>query len=544
MSASSVLKPALRRVFSICLFVSLVSCGESNSEQQSPDSTSNTLEVAASNELIRGITFEPDSLDPHKAMLQSEALEDLLEGLVVPTQDGGIAPGAAHSWSTEDGLTYHFALRRSAKWSNGDPVTANDFVFAWQRAVDPETASSCIEYFSDFGVANAEQIANGQKEAGSLGVRALDPYTLLVTLEQPIDYFPKILTSMCFFPLHRGTLEKHLDEWTRPGKFIGNGAFKLLRRNVGESIELLRNHEYWLANSVRLDKVTYLNLSNTALLTRYLADEIDITSSLPDDQFPRINRELPDEIVWEQPPGVFGFQVNTLKPPLNNPLVRRALAYALDRHIINTSVFNDGDPEAYTFSPPELLGLSAGTPAWKYWSQARREQHARELLTQAGYTKEKPLKFQMSYARDDNNTKMATAASAMWKNVLGAEVSLHAQEFKTLVERYRNADFSLVNWAHGASFNEPGELYASCCLNSSHYSNERLAQLLKKARIQFGQNSRNAYYSEAEEILSEDMPFIPVSHINRASLVKPHVKGIHKKHVRLPLSKDLWLTSR
>ncbi|WP_237068330.1 peptide ABC transporter substrate-binding protein [Microbulbifer guangxiensis] len=531
----------------LCLtaaFSYLVGCSESKNQDIHPEQVSSAPVDSQIKELVRGIVLEPDSLDPHKAMLQSEALEDLLEGLVVPTQDGGMAVGVSQSWITDDGLTYHFKLRQDAKWSNGDPVTAQDFIYAWRRAVDPRTASSCIKYFTDSGIGNAGSIANGEVDSQTLAVEAKGPYSLSVTLERPMGYFLQLLTHKCFLPLHEETIEKHADAWTRPEFFVGNGAFSLSERKIGERIALARNPTYWNAGNVRLDMVTYLSGSNTALLTRYIAGDVHITASLPDDHFPQIQAELPDEIAWVRPNGVFGFQVNSQKPPLDSPLVRRALAYALDRHTINSRLFNVRKPDAYTLSPPELLELPTGKPEWQQWSQAHREDRARQLLSEAGYSRENPLRVQLSYTRSENNTKLALAASAMWREILGAEVTIQQQEFKAMVERFQNADFELIHWGHGTQLKEPAEIYASCCISNDHYSSDNLADLIHSARSAQDEHNRREYYIEAESLLAQEMPFIPISHVRKPKLIKPHVNGVEANHTRLPLSKDLWLAEK
>ena len=241
-------------------------------------------ELAATQELVKGNGAEVATLDPHKSegVPEANVLRDLFEGLVVSGANGEILPGSAESWETTDNKTYTFHMRKGAKWSNGDPVTAHDFEYAFKRAVNPETASPYAWYFEKATIKNAKGIIAGNQPIEELGVKAIDDNTLKIELDQPLPYFVSMLFHTSTHPVHKASVEKHGDKWTRAGNMVGNGAYQLDTWTVNEQIVLTRNPNYWDNEKTVINKVRYLPLqSQNAEMNRFLANEIHLTSSIP-----------------------------------------------------------------------------------------------------------------------------------------------------------------------------------------------------------------------------------------------------------------------
>ncbi|HHQ4615815.1 TPA: ABC transporter substrate-binding protein, partial [Aeromonas veronii] len=293
--------------------------------------------LAEVQQLVKGNGSEPATLDPHKTegTVESNILRDLFEGLVASGPKGEILPAVAESWETKDNKHYVFHLRKDAKWSNGDPVTAHDFVFAFQRAVDPKTASPYSWYLEIPTIANASEIIAGKKPADTLGVKATDDYTFEVQLEKAIPYFVSMLSHTTTYPVPKKVIEKFGDKWTQPENMVSNGAYTLKNWVVNERVEVERNKHYWNDGKTVINKVVYLPIQSTnADLSRYLAGEVDITYQMPIERFKQMKKEKPDELKVTGYVGTYYYQYNVKKKPFDDVRVRTALSYAIDRNVI------------------------------------------------------------------------------------------------------------------------------------------------------------------------------------------------------------------
>ncbi|GMG87537.1 peptide ABC transporter substrate-binding protein [Biformimicrobium ophioploci] len=501
--------------------------------------------ISSRQELVRGNNVEPSSLDPHMARIDNERniLADLFEGLVTLDQDGNILPGVAQSWESEGSRVFIFQLRQDARWSNGDPVVAEDFVYGWRRAVTPGTASRCPEVISESAIENSAAISKGEQPVESLGVRAITSHTLEVRLERPVSYLVSMLQQVCFLPLHSETLATHGERWTRADNLVGNGAFYLSEWRVNERVVLEKNRNYWGAESVRLNKVTFLPIAADMQFSRYMADDLDMTFGIPVDQRDRVKSSHPAEINVVKTYGSFGITINIAKPPLDNPDVRLALAYALDRGTIASKVYKGGSP-AFTNVPPEMPSMSSALVDLGGLSQSDREARARDFLALAGFSREKPLELKLNYLKTPNNKKLALAVSAMWKKVLGADITLEALEWKSIVERVQNGDLELGIRGFGAAYPDPASILNYRLSGNSPgygYASDRFDSIMLEATRTSDPVQRAELYAQAEIVLGEDMPYIPVTRLRSSMLVKPRVRGMQKEMAYPPLSKDLWV---
>ncbi|MGL5556687.1 MAG: ABC transporter substrate-binding protein, partial [Aeromonas veronii] len=416
--------------------------------------------LAEVQQLVKGNGSEPATLDPHKTegTVESNILRDLFEGLVASGPKGEILPAVAESWETKDNKHYVFHLRKDAKWSNGDPVTAHDFVFAFQRAVDPKTASPYSWYLEIPTIANASEIIAGKKPADTLGVKATDDYTFEVQLEKAIPYFVSMLSHTTTYPVPKKVIEKFGDKWTQPENMVSNGAYTLKNWVVNERVEVERNKHYWNDGKTVINKVVYLPIQSTnADLSRYLAGEVDITYQMPIERFKQMKKEKPDELKVTGYVGTYYYQYNVKKKPFDDVRVRTALSYAIDRNVIADKVMGQGQTPGYTLVPDFVDGFKPVAPEWSKMTQAERDAKAKALLQEAGFDASKPLKFELLYNTDDNHKKVAVAVASMWKK-LGVQVSLVNQEWKTYLETKKQGQFDVGRAGWIADYNEASSM--------------------------------------------------------------------------------------
>ncbi|MFT4726037.1 MAG: oligopeptide transport system substrate-binding protein [Granulosicoccus sp.] len=465
------------------------------------------------------ILDEHSSLDPQvvEDVTGSEVVRDLFEGLMSQDSEGNLIPGVATSYDVNDDNTvYTFKLRDNAKWSNGEAVTANDFVYGWQRAVDPDLASPYQWFMELMSIDNAAEIIKGDKTKEELGVKAIDDLTFEVTLTVPLPYFPQMTTHPTTFPTPRAVIEEHGAQWTKPGNIVSNGAYVLTEHLPNERSTRERNPLYWDNENTTIDKTIALVINDeNVALTRFLAGELDRTE-VPAGQFPRLEKEYPGVAISF--PRLcnyyYTFNLSDSGPEVFKDVrVRMALALAVDRKIISEKVMAGGQPEAYTFTPAAVAGFTPPTTEMASMSQADRDAKAKELLADAGYSKDNPLAFDMMYNTSEAHKKVAVALSQMWKQKLGVQVSLANMEWKVFLETRGNQDFQLARGAWCGDYNEASTfldlLDSDSGYNDGKYNNEKLDSLLEQAK-----SSANAseIYTQIEELIAADMPVIPVYH--------------------------------
>ena len=462
---------------------------------------------------------ELSSLDPQivEDVTGSEFARDLFEGLMSQDEDGNLVPGVATGYEvSDDKLTYTFTLRPEAKWSNGDPVTASDFVFAWRRAADPATASPYQWYMGLMSIANGEEVIAGDMPPEELGVTAVDDHTFQVTLAAPLPYFPQMTTHATTFPAPQAVIEEFGKEWTRPENIVSNGAYVLEEHLPNERSTRVRNEMYWDNENTILDKVVTLVINDeNVALTRYLAGELDRTE-VPAGQFPRLKEEHPDEAISF--PRLcnyyYTFNLSDSGPEAFKDVnVRKALALAVDRKIITENIMAGGQPEAYTFTPEAVAGFTPPSVEMAEMTQADRDAMAKELLAEAGYGPDNPLSFDMVYNTSEAHQKVAVALSQMWKQKLGVQVELANMEWKVFLEERGNQNFELARGAWCGDYNEASTfldlLDSSSGYNDGKYSNEEYDALLENAKTA---EDTTELYTSAEQILAADMPVIPIYH--------------------------------
>ncbi len=488
------------------------------------------------------------TLDPAKAegIYELNVQRDLFEGLVTTGPNGEIRPAVAERWDNQDNKVYTFYLRKNAKWSNGEPVTAGDFVYAFRRVVDPKTGSPYSWYLDTPGIVNASAIIRGKLKPEELGVKAIDDHTFQVTLESPLSYFVSMMAHSTVYPEPQKVIEKYGDKWTQPGNLVGNGAYSLKEWVVNEKIVLERSKSYWDDAHTTINKVTYLPIqSQHADMNRYLAGEVDMTYETPIEQFKRMKQDRPDEVRVTGYVGTYYYDFNTKKKPFDDVRVRKALANAIDRAVIADAVMGQGQKPAYGLVPEFVDGFVPEVPAYAKLSQVQRNEEAKKLLKAAGFDGAHPLKFELLYNTSENHKKVAVAIASMWKKTLGVEVALVNQEWKSYLETKSSGDFDVVRAGWMADYNEASSMLdlkqTTHGNNDGKYSNPKFDELMAKSREVADAEERNRLYAQAEAILVEDMPIANIYQYVAARLVKPYVGGYPNNPLDNLYTKDMYI---
>ena len=503
----------------------------------------------ASNDiLVRGGGPEPDSLDPQKArgFEAQSILRDLCEGLTTLDKKGGVAPGVARSWNgSRDGFTYTFDLRRDARWSNGDPVVAADFVAALRRLVDPATGSAYAQYIDV--IANASDIVAGQKSVDTLGVTAPDERTVVIKLASPAPYLPTLLSHPSTCPVHQPTLQQHPDAIARPGTMISNGAFVLKEWVPGASILALRNPHYWNDAATRLAGVRYLLISDeNAELARYRGGELQVTFVVPRGQFDWIRAHLAAELHVAPQLSTYYYGFNLRRAPFKDqPKLRRALSLVIDREKLAYLVLRVGELPAYGWVPPGMDNYTSQSFDYAQLPMATRIAEAQQLYRECGYSREKPLTFELRYNAGEVHTKLAVAIASMWKEALGVEARLTQVEFKSLLQDIDRGDVEVFRSSWVGDYNDAYTfaqvLKSDFGVNLTHYASPRYDALLRSAALQQDPLLRGALLEEAERVMLADHPLLPLYFYVNKHLVKPEVLGWYDNVMNVVYSRDLAL---
>lgn len=494
---------------------------------------------------------ESPSIDPGKVedSAGGDIVRDLFEGLMNQDADGNLVPGVATGYEvSDDNLTYTFTLRDNAKWSNGDPVTAGDFEYAWKRAIDPALASEYQWFFGLMSIVNAEEIIAGDVPPSELGIKALDDTTLEVTLSQPLPYFPQMITHYTTFPVLQSNIEEFGDAWTQPGNMVSNGAYMLTEHVPQERLVRERNVNYWDNENTVIDKTVSLIINDeNVALTRYLAGELDRTD-VPAGQFPRLAEQYPDQTMSVPDACSYYYMFNLREngpEAFKDVRVRKALSMAIDRDVIVDAVLAGGQKPAYYFTHWATAGFEPPTIPEAGMTQEERNAEAKSLLADAGYGADNPLTVNLVYNTSDAHAALATAISQMWKQTLGVETSMSNQEWQTFLQARKNGDFDVARGGWCADYNEASTfldvMASGSGYNDSKYNNPEVDALLAEAKTS---DDPNAQYQQIEEIIATDVPVMPIYHYAATKMLNDKVKGWPMNNFQQNwYSKDMYKTA-
>ena len=501
--------------------------------------------------LRRGNGADPDTLDPQRARTDStfNVLRDLFEGLTAVGPDGHAVPAAAESWTVSaDGREYTFQLREGLRWSNGDALVAGDFVAGMRRLVDPATASQYAQVFEP--VVNAAAITRGELGVEQLGVSAPDDRTVVIRLANPAPYLLGLLAQPGAFPVHGPTLAAHGMEFARPGRLVSNGAFVLEDWVVGSHVSVRRNRNYWNDAATRLERVRFVHHADAGTEFRqYRAGELDVSYVVPPQQYAWIREHLPGELRVTPQLSVYYYGFNLTRPPFkDDPGLRRALSLVIDRERLTSAVTGVGEAPAYGWVPRGVADYTPQQFDYAGRSYEERVREARELYRAAGYSPERPLRVEIRYNSGEVHNRLAVAVAAMWKDALGVEASLYAEEFRALLQSIQAREDTQVfrsSWVgdYNDAYSFLQLLQSSFGINLTGYSNPRFDELLAQAVKQPDLARRRALLEEAERVMLADHPVLPLYFYVNKHLVKPYVRGWTDNVMNVQYSKDLSLAA-
>tara|TARA_Y100000590_G_scaffold211264_1_gene239390 strand:- start:3239 stop:4843 length:1605 start_codon:yes stop_codon:yes gene_type:complete len=510
----------------LILFLSLflISCNNSVSK----------VDAALEEQILYfGNGTEPKDLDPHTVtgVPESHILMALLEGLVTRHPEGlDPIPGVAESWEiSNDGLTYSFYLRENAVWSNGDSVTANDFVWAWERMLTPSLGSKYPDMLYD--VVNAEEFNKGTiKDFSKVGVKAINEKELLVNLKHRAPYFLGLLTHYTSRPVHRPTIEKfgNMDtigsQWTRPGNFVGNGPFTLEDWQLNKVLKVKKSNNYWNAEKVRLNEIHFFPVDNaTREDLMFRNGLLHVTSTVPLEKVEVYAKEYPDLIHIDPYFGTYYLRVNVNKEPFNNKLVRKALSLSIDRKEIVERVAKGGQIPAFSFTPPDPNNYYPPT------SLDFNPELARSLLEKAGLSEKNFPTFELLYNTSEGHQKLAQAFQQMWKQNLNIDAQLINTDWKVYLSRQTIGDYSIARAGWIGDYLDPKTFLDMMVTgrgnNQTGWSNDKYDKLLQKAAKSKTKEERFNNFYEAEKILMDELPIIPIYTYTRIYMLKKDVKG-------------------
>ena len=497
---------------------------------------------------------EPQGLDPHivTGVPEHKIVKSLMEGLVLKdpyTLEP--VPGLAKQWTiSEDGKVYTFFIRDTARWSNGDPITAEDFVWSWQRALLPGLGN--LYAYMYYPIVNAKAFASGElTDFSQVGVKATDRLTLEVTLNNATPYFLQLLDHYSMFPVHRPTLEKFgaPDDrgslWTRAGNFVGSGPFVLKQWDLNKVIIVEKNPLYWDADTVKLNGIYFYPTQNETTEERmFRAGQLHRTETVPIEKVAVYQRDNPDQLKIAPYLGTYFYRFNTTVEHLKDVRVRRALAMSIDRTSIVENVTKAGQLPAYVFTPPDTMGYTA-TGDLRY-----DPQRARELMAEAGYPGGEGFpNTELLYNTSEGHRKIAVAVQQMWKKELNIDIHLHNLDWKVYLDSESSGNFQISRAAWIGDYVDPNSFLDMWIKDGGNnrtgwYSDEYDRLVLETAPQAETQEQRYAAFKRAEQILIEAMPVIPIYTYVSRHLVHPSVKGMPTNLLDYPSFKYIDLVEQ
>ena len=479
---------------------------------------------------------EPQGIDPHivTGVPEHHILISLCEGLTIPNpnpnDENGYMAGTAESWSiSEDGKEYIFKINENAKWSNGDPVTAADFVWSWKRILTASLGSQYPDML--YYLEGAYEYHNGIiQDFEKVGIKAIDEKTLRVNLKNPTPFFLGLLSHYSTWPVHKETVLKFGDiddrngEWTRPGNFVCNGPFQLKSWELNNKIIVEKNPHYYDASMVRLNEIHYYPVSNVMTEDRmFRAGQLHLTSALPSQKCPIYIEENPNLRI-DPYMGTYFYRINTENETLSDVRVRKALAYSIDRKLLVDKVTKCGQIPAYSFTPPGTNGYQPNTEI------PFDPILAKSLLQEAGYSETNPFpKLEILFNTNEDHRKLALAVQQMWQVNLGIEVELVNQDWKVYLNREMIGDFQISRAGWIGDYEDPNTfldlMRPNRGNNKTGWEDMEYDALVEKANTINNQSERYDLLYKAEEILIENMPIIPLYTYVRAYQLSSDVKG-------------------
>lgn len=533
------LKSKKAKLFSLLLTAAVVGsllsgCGSSNSSSST---------TTAAQKITYNLGADPKTIDPglNSSVEGATVCANAFEGLLnLDTNEKPVA-GVAEKWDvSKDGLTYTFHLRKNAKWSDGKPVVASDFEYAWKRALDPKTASDYA--YQLYYLKNGEAYNGGKATADTVGVKATDDYTLEVTLENPTPYFLSLMSFPTYYPLRKDVVDGHSDWATKPETYITNGAFKLQSYKPKDSLTFVKNTNYWNAKNIKLDTLKYTVLDQeTSYLSAFQAGQVDIIDAPPTEQIPTLLKNGTAKSYVNLGTYYYSFNLakdgtgmdaNT-KKAISDVKVRQAISLAIDRTSLVKNVTKAGQIPSTTFVPKGIIINGKEFKNKQYYKPQGDVAEAKKLLAEAGYANGANFpKLEIMYNNGQGHQSIAEAIQNMLKTNLNIDVTLRSVERKVQLDDTTKHNYVMARNGWIADYADPMTFLDMWVTdggnNVAGYSNPDYDKLIAAAKAETNPTKRTADLHQAEDILMKDMPIIPLYEYNTISCQKSYVKGVHR----------------
>lgn len=476
---------------------------------------------------------EPDSMHPNHVDKQNELamFRDMCEGLMAEGPGGEVILGVAEKYEvSSDGKIYVFHLKNDTKWSNGDLVTAHDFLYSYKHLVDPKSAVNFAWILQN--VANAKQITSGkEKDIDKLGVKVLDDFTLEITLNNPTPYFLQLLTHSTTCPLPKKVAEKLGEDWVRNGNHVSNGAYKLIEWKPQQYVKMGKNPYYRDFDKIEVDEVIYYPYDDrSAVFRQYLAGQIDYALEMPPEKIANFKKTNPDDLKESNSLRTYYYAINHLDKRFQDVRVRKALTLAIDRKTIAEKILKFGKVPHYSLVASEITPTYT-SPEVSYSRApfADRVREAKRLLVEAGYGPDNPLEFTLSYNNSEIHEKVAVSIQGMWSRYLGVKVRLSNSESKVHYDQLKNGNFEIARAGWSADYSDPQNFLLLVTkdnvYNYGKYYNAEFEKLYDESFQITDLKKRDQVLSKAEKIILEDIALIPLFNYVDYFLVKPEFEG-------------------
>jgi oligopeptide transport system substrate-binding protein len=497
-----------------------------------------------------GNLSEPTDLDPHLTSSQQNfnVVMAFFEGLVqYDATTNEPVPAVAERWEVSaDNLTWTFHLRSTARWSNGDPVTASDFVYAFRRILTPGLAAEYANML--YVLKNAEAFNKGQsKDPAEIGAKAVDAHTLVLTLDHPVPYLPTMVCHSAWYPVPAATIEKYgkVDQrgspWTRPGNIVSNGYFTLTEWKPNQYIRGTKSTTYWDRDKVKLNEVYFYPIESADAEERsFRSGQLHVTASIPTSKIAVYAKEKSPYFNPTTLLATYVFRFNVNVPPLNDARVRRALAMASDREAIVRDVVRGGQVPAGNFCPPNVAGFTAKAKLETDFAGAKK------LLAEAGFPDGRGFpELDLLFNTNEGHRQIAEALQQMWRKNLNIDIGLYNQEAKVWTDSMRTMNYQIARFAWVGDYLDPSTfldiMTSDNGNNQTGWKSAEYDRLIAAARASGDTAKRYEYYQQCEKILVEECPFAPVYFYARNNLRRPEVKGWHSNLLDLHPLKGVYL---
>lgn len=541
------MKKLVSLALAVLMCLSLAACGGSSSSggnisdmaaatTAAPASTTPAADVAQ--EMTFVLSDEPDGIDPTVTnnSFAMYVLCNCFDGLVTYDASGSIVPACAESWDiSDDGTVYTFHLREGLKWSDGTPLTANDFVYSIQRVLTPATTAQYYSMMSDY-IKGAKEFYEGTGTAEELGAKALDDNTLEITLLQPTSFFIDLVSMWCYFPVQKATIDANGDRWTASADtYVCNGPFKMEQINLGEGYVLVKNENYWDADNVTLEKLTFrFILDSATALTAYESGDVDGIRSIPSADYARLVASNAGVNVVPNYGTVY-YNINCSKAPYNDPLVRKALNLAIDRKTIIENVVQIDATPAFSYLAPGYgvngKDITEGRGTFGL-SETADVEAAQAALAEAGYPNGEGFPtLQLSYYSNDTVKKVVEAMAEMFKTNLNINVEISSNDWAIFYESVQAGDYEVAAMGWSADYLNPMSFLplfkTGDSTNTAFYSNSKYDDLVNQVMLETDAAAAAELTLKADEVVSEDYACIPLYYKSNNYLMKDYISGVY-----------------